>query len=249
MNTPTLHITGKNRLDTAALGQQLARETERDAVRETADQQARIAQVESIHQRAIRAAAGRLLAQQGSADELHEVEEAAGAEASRMARTRGERFDKRMQVGHIDSAGLQKGEQIFVAPDFAISTADGAAATEINDHEVRHLDGQARQIKDVLLQTGDPEADELLRTPPVAFFEADAMLAAGYANTSPKYLTDYLLPVNRIAAYVDGTEYQGGTVNGQRLMRHAAESGDIATVRYVIAAAQKNKRRGDPNLN
>lgn len=249
MNTPTLHITGRNRLDTAALGRQLARETEGDAMRESADQQARVAQVEAVHQRAIRAATARLLAQSGSAVDLHEVENAAGQEVKRMAKTRSERFDRRMQVGNIDSAGLQKGEQIFVAPEFAMSTADGSAAVEINDHEVQHLDGQARQIKDVLIQTGDPEADELLRTPPVAFFEADAMLAAGYANTSPKYLTDYLLPVNRIAAYVDGTDYQGGTVNGQRLMRHAAETGDIATVRYVIAAAQKNKRRLDPSLN
>ncbi len=245
----TLHTTGPDRIDTAALGQRLARETEGDAVRESADRQARVAQVESVHQRAIRAAAGRLLAKQGSADALHQVEEAAVRAASEMARTRSKRFDSRMQVGNIDSAGLQKGKQIFVAPDFAMSTAEGGAATEINDHEVQHLDGQAKQISDVLLQTGDPEADELLRTPPVAFFEADAMLAAGYANTSPQYLQDYLLPVNRIADYVDGTEYQGGTVNGQRLMRHAAKSGDIASVRYVIAAAQRQKRRQDPNLN
>ena len=248
MNAPTLHTTGQDKLDMTGIGRQLARETEQAAVREAADSQQRVAQVEDTHRRAIRRHTQRLFA--GMPDEVKAgAERAADSAAAELGATRTERFDRRMQVGNIDSAGLQKGEQIFVAPDFAMSTADGAAATEINDHEVQHLDGQAKQIKDVLLQTGDPEADELLRTPPVAFFEADAMLTAGYKNTSPKYLEDYLLPVNRIAAYVDGTNYGGGTVNGQRLMRHAAESGDIATVRYVIAAAQRAKNGGNHLLN
>ncbi len=248
MNTPTFHTTGLEKLDMTNIGRQLARETEKDAVREAADGRQRVAQVEEIHRRAIRRHTQRLLG--GLPDDAKNgIERAASAAASELGAVRAERFDHRMQVGHIDSAGLQKGDQIFVAPDFALSTVDGGVATEINDHEVQHLDGQAKQIRDVLLQTGDPEADALLRTPPVAFFEADAMLEAGYANTSPAYLQDYLLPVNRIAAYVDGTQYQGGTVNGQRLVRHAAATGDIATVRYVIAAAQRAKNGGNHLLH
>jgi hypothetical protein len=248
MNAPTLHTTGLEKLDMSGVGRELARQTEREAIHEAANGQQRVGQVQDTHRRAIRRHTQRLLADMP--DEVKAgAERAADAAAAELGATREARFDRRMQVGNIDSAGLQKGEQIFVAPEFAMSTADGAAATEINDHEVQHLDGQAKQIKDVLLQTGDPEADELLRTPPVAFFEADAMLTAGYKNTSPQYLRDYLLPVNRIAAYVDGAQYGGGTVNGQRLVRHAAETGDIATVRYVIAAAQRAKNGGNHLLN
>lgn len=241
MNTLTPHITGMDKIDMTGLGRQLARDTEQEAIREAADGKRRVGQVEDLHRGAIRRQTHRLLAD--LPDEVRaSAERAATAAAKDLGALRASRFDRRMQVGNIDSAGLQKGGEIYVAPEFAMSTADGGAAIEINDHEVQHLDGQAKQIKDVLLATGDPEADAMLRTPPVAFFEADAMLAAGYEHTSEAYLRDYLLPVNRIAAYVDGTNYQGGTVNGQRLVRHAAETGDVATVRYVIAAAEREKR-------
>jgi hypothetical protein len=238
----TLHTTGPERIDTAALGRRLARETEREALIQSATERQRVAAIEQVHQQTIRTAASRLLAEHGSADALQEVEQAATREAATMGRLRRGRFDARMKVGNIDSAGLQAGNEIFVAPEFAQAESDAATAREINDHEVQHLDKQARQIRDVALSVGDPQADRLLSIPATAFFESDAMLAAGFENTSWDYVVDYLWPVQDIADYVHGTTYQGGTVDGPELMRTAARTGDIATVRYVIVSAYKQKR-------
>jgi hypothetical protein len=161
------------------------------------------------------------------------------------------RFDPRIRVAHIPSAGMQAGDDMYVSPDVASVQTSADAASEVSDHEARHLRQNWQQMVQTpdsrmvtYLETthADPTVQRFLKLDPVCYFEADAMLEAGYDHTVDWYRTEYLEPALEVANYIDGCTYRGGVVSGLTLVRSVAISGRIDLLHEVILAAYEQKQ-------
>jgi hypothetical protein len=230
----------------------LVRGTEQEAIDQVAQGEGKMTEIREAHKEAVRTRMKETLHEQLNAkgtdgaalmDDLPDINEAE-AEVDKMADEREENFRDNVQVGHIDSAGLQKdaNRSVIVNAQFAKAKTDKSLANEIDDHEHEHtLQATAKAEGAPPPPTGDEEVDKMMKIGSIPYRERGAMKFAGDKHTAKEYHRDYKEPVNRVRDFLD----KNGE-NGEQLVHNAARNGEIAEVRQAIARAHFKKVLDDP---